>query len=938
MSADFFEAPEVDVLGGMLPAYEVQLLIAKGGMGAVYKACQRSLDRDVAIKILPREFGADPQFLASFETEAKAMARLNHPNLIAVYDYGEVAGMPYIVMEYVNGKSLYHSAVNLKVEPAQAVGIVKGICDGLAHAHENGVIHRDIKPANILLTPRAVPKIGDFGLARPLDTDGEGLAMGTPGYVAREVIHHPEKADRRSDLFALGVVLYELLVGKHPPYDSTPPASTLCSCDPALDRICEKAMNPLAELRYQTAEEMSAALDGWLRHHASGAQAAASPAARAFGGPRPIVPPTAGFSRESRRRASSSAAVKGMVMLAAAIVVAAVGWTKFSDSQRAKEDALRKAQTQTPPPQQVAEKTPEAPVSQDTPPEKSAPERVPAPRGERTLESLARLKSALVAGDRAEMPAGSVKLGDGYFMVMPQPMSWGAASAFAAEYGAHLFVAKTATDLEKLTLLMPAGVDGAETGVWLGAGSAGVKYQWSWVDGSPWQAEMKPEGAGSYVILDGKGELRAREANDRYPFAMQWREDGKNPAALAEMLARTGDAINAGTPLYPPGTLEHEGSRIFIATAPMSYGQAAELAASAGGKLMAPATKELDEWLAKKLPADDSGSDGFWLGGTRAEGAWAWATGEPWEYTRWIDDSASEGPGDKLKLIPGQAWAGDAADTTAAGFIIEWPAAGKALASGAAHAQEETPKAPEVELPPALLELEAKAKQLLEDLAKERDKGLAANVKNLNWELDNWLSNLSKNEVNAWRRDVNLLKQAVRKNRIPQKLGNGFRMSQPMSKIATYCTEKQAAIDADFDSKAIKIRDSYVTRMMAARDGAAPDLAAAIQRRIEIANKMEPWLEGFGVQGTKQLQAGGFRIISATYATWDKSADVTERVRELLVEEHRAFHVGPGELKKDPNPGWNKRLTVTYEMNGVRGSKHWGENAKVGPEDFLPAE
>ena len=225
MSLDNFEAPSLETLAALLPSYDFEAFIAKGGMGAVYKARQRRLDRDVAIKILPRELGEDAQFVASFETEAKAMAKLNHPNLISVFDYGEVDGMPYIVMEYVNGKSLFHSAQNLAVDPGQAVGIVKGICDGLAHAHENGVIHRDIKPANILLTPRAAPKIGDFGLARPVDSDGSGLVMGTPGYVAPEVLRHPGQADRRCDLFALGVVLYELLIGRCPPYDGYIPPS-----------------------------------------------------------------------------------------------------------------------------------------------------------------------------------------------------------------------------------------------------------------------------------------------------------------------------------------------------------------------------------------------------------------------------------------------------------------------------------------------------------------------------------------------------------------------------------------------------------------------------------------------------------------------------------------------------------------------------------------
>ena len=269
MDEEISDVLDVDTLAQWLPAYDFEAFVAQGGMGAIYKARQRSLDRDVAIKILPREFGEDAEFRKSFEIEAKAMARLNHPNLIGVYDFGDLDGLPYIVMEFVNGKSLFHSAYNLAVDPVQAVEIVHGICNGLAHAHENGVIHRDIKPANILLTPKAVPKIGDFGLARPTEGDQSGMVMGTPGYAAPEVTEDPDKADRRSDLFALGVVLYELLIGRCPPYESTPPPSSLSSCDPALDKICEKAMHPNAALRYASAEEMSAALGTWLKKAAA---------------------------------------------------------------------------------------------------------------------------------------------------------------------------------------------------------------------------------------------------------------------------------------------------------------------------------------------------------------------------------------------------------------------------------------------------------------------------------------------------------------------------------------------------------------------------------------------------------------------------------------------------------------------------------------------
>ncbi|MCX6867500.1 MAG: serine/threonine-protein kinase, partial [Verrucomicrobia bacterium] len=144
-----FLAPELAQLVPLFPGYVLELMIATGGMGAVYRAVQKSLDRTVAIKILSREFSKDAAFCAGFEAEAKAMAHLNHPNLIGVYDFGEVDGMRYIIMEYVPGKSLFHSAHGIAIDPGEVIRLVTGICNGLAHAHKNGIIHRDIKPSNI---------------------------------------------------------------------------------------------------------------------------------------------------------------------------------------------------------------------------------------------------------------------------------------------------------------------------------------------------------------------------------------------------------------------------------------------------------------------------------------------------------------------------------------------------------------------------------------------------------------------------------------------------------------------------------------------------------------------------------------------------------------------------------------------------------------------
>lgn len=261
MSPKPFEIREIDSLADLLPAFEFDSLLGQGRMGAVYKARQRSLDRDVAIKVLPRELGADPFFRSSFQAEAKAMARLTHPNLIRVYDSGDLDGLLYMVMEYVPGKSLLHSAHGIAIDPKQAVEIVIAACRGLAHAHENGVIHRNLKPANILLTSRCEPKIGDFGLARCTRADANGHAMGSPGYMAPEAIDHPAKGDPHSDVFAIGVVLRELLTGI--PAGNEDTAEPVVS-DPRLAVICRNATHPDPALRYPDASSLAEQLTGWM--------------------------------------------------------------------------------------------------------------------------------------------------------------------------------------------------------------------------------------------------------------------------------------------------------------------------------------------------------------------------------------------------------------------------------------------------------------------------------------------------------------------------------------------------------------------------------------------------------------------------------------------------------------------------------------------------
>ncbi|MEI8037065.1 MAG: serine/threonine-protein kinase [Verrucomicrobiota bacterium] len=362
-----FLAPEPADLAPLFPGYELHGLIATGGMGAVYLAVQKSLERMVAIKILPQEFSTDAAFCAGFEAEAKAMARLNHPNLIGVYDFGEVNGMLFIIMEYVPGKSLFHSAHGLAIDPEEVIRLVIGICSGLAHAHANGIIHRDIKPSNILLDQNAQPKIGDFGLAHPVGRtvqDGEGI-FGTPHYTAPEVVSAPRSVNFRADLFSVGVLLHELLTGRLPAEDPRP-ASVIMPCDPRFDAIIRRATDPLPERRYASAEEIANDLRAITQPtpHRGGAGAPSA-------GPPRAVP---GRTRANANKKKSSS-LPTILLLLLVIVIAAAAYQYFAPARAAKKSAPA-APAQAPATTPVPEA---APVPPPTPEPEAAPAPAPAP-------------------------------------------------------------------------------------------------------------------------------------------------------------------------------------------------------------------------------------------------------------------------------------------------------------------------------------------------------------------------------------------------------------------------------------------------------------------------------------------------------------------------------------------------------------------------------
>jgi hypothetical protein len=245
--------------GSTFARYEILGVIGRGGMGTVYRARHPGLDRVVALKVLAPRLAADPEFVARFEREARTLASLSHPNIVAVHDTGVEAGTPYLVMEFVEGVSLRKLLAERRLPPEEALGIVPPLCDALEYAHARGVVHRDVKPENILIDTKGRTKIADFGLAFIVGVDATRLtradiSMGTPHYMAPEQVESSRQVDHRADIYSMGVVLYEMLTGELPLGRFAPP-SEKSKVNRRLDEIVLRALEKEPARRYQQVTE-----------------------------------------------------------------------------------------------------------------------------------------------------------------------------------------------------------------------------------------------------------------------------------------------------------------------------------------------------------------------------------------------------------------------------------------------------------------------------------------------------------------------------------------------------------------------------------------------------------------------------------------------------------------------------------------------------------
>ena len=265
------------LVGHTLGAYQLVERLGQGGMATVYKAFEPALDRYVAIKVLPQFFARDPNFMQRFRREAKAIAQLNHPNIVPIHSYGEESGITYIAMRYVEEGALMQMRGEM-LQPERAIRLILPVAKALAYAHKQGILHRDIKPGNVLLSEGDWPLLTDFGLAKMVESSTQltktGVGVGTPMYMSPEQGQGAE-VDQRTDIYSLGIMLYELVTGdvpfragtpmaiviKHITAPIPPPRAINPQIPESLERIILKATSKSPDNRYRDADEMAAALE-----------------------------------------------------------------------------------------------------------------------------------------------------------------------------------------------------------------------------------------------------------------------------------------------------------------------------------------------------------------------------------------------------------------------------------------------------------------------------------------------------------------------------------------------------------------------------------------------------------------------------------------------------------------------------------------------------
>ena len=836
MSDSPFKAPSLKTMNSLIPGFAFTSIVTSNSHGAVYFASQKSLDRLVAIKLL------SPGSIGASEGKARFAAGLKHSNIISIYDSGIVEGMPYLVMEFVPGKSLAHSTRGMSVELGQAMVLIDGICKGLAHAHEHGIFHGHFDSSSVLLNQKAEPKIGNFGLLHSTKDDAADNTL--KGYTAPEVVKDPAAATARSDIYSIAAVFYELLTGWRHKLDIGSPAE-IAEFSPQVYAVLKQATDPDQAKRMADVHSFHEALKQAVEGRNTKLATIKKPQ------PRKSSMANRGVTNEATTKITTLNAVnvgfdwkivRNLIIIAGLLVGISITLQRraklraeqeqknieilalnAADLERANSDAAEirsLALSELPVRPSTTLVTPQITGKTESP-----------------MESLERLHTRLRTGIRSEMPIGSVSKGHSDYFLVSNAMTWADAAWFAEDHGGHLAIPETEADPAWLSRVVSK-----DKVTWIGVARGGDS--WVQADGSIWNSEKAPTGSGSHISLDNGRLVAADGSASKHPFIIQWHRDGSNPGKLDSLLATTKKSLSQAAPLFPPGTITMGSRHYLYVTRPVLWNEAKALAESSGGSLLVVSDEE-EAANVKSMTLRIDRKSQIWLGGFLEGSLWVWVTGEPWEVPGWADDAKISNGNSALCMRPGSGWDSKNSEEEASGFIIEW--SGDAKSIGAGKVMPDTAGDDTA----ALL---ARAKELVIAAKRKYHEANIANSKNLGWDLDTFIKSLSKSGQTQWEPQVDLIKSCVRDDRLEVKelKSKDISYTAEMLKLANYYTGKQIEIDSEFASSSEIIRNAFISKMseIKTKEQASGQLKLTndAANAIKAAADLDAWFESFSVQ------------------------------------------------------------------------------------------
>ena len=770
--------------------------------------------------------------------------------------------MPYLMMEFVPGKSLARSMKGGAIEFALSLTILKELCEGVGHAHEKEVIHGNLSPYDILLTQKASPKIGNFGLGPDVHTL-EGVEV--PDHFTAPEVLDGEAPTEASDIFSLAAIFYELITAT--PYRfGGPRPSSLEDTPEAVDEILLEALSKDPEKRGNSAFKFYERLRQAAKSKKDAPPAVPQTAEEKTLEKKPAAPkegardkaPVKPQGRAQRRRAAQAKApaktvpaailrasntplVKVVAILVLLIAIHQVWSYRKSLKEKRSAQVNRKQAGQAPVVNQfeMVDAGPSQPTQPKPPPTRPADDDTPVEFGfpedqETPMDSLERLRDSLAQGTRSEMPMGSINKGNHHYFFVEEAKSWADALAFAERHGGSL--ARPGSDMSW------RGVGPMRTqDIWLGAARSGAD-SFTLLDGKSWSPSGGVSGSGAFIYQSANGGFHGASADTTKPFVIQWSKDGSQPATIEAQLAATASSLNGSSPSYPPLTVA-AGSRHYLPVArEATWEEARALAESAGGQLAALSDEgELAEL--RKAAASNPSCREFWVGGHLAGESWAWVTKEPWRAVAWLNDDNAASDDAAMFLNPSTGVDAKRKSDSLAGFIIEW------------SKDAESNKAPANQGPgpgDAIADLTKRAMELVVKAGVDKEEAHKKNTDKLAWDLDAHIRGLKKSDQDAIRPEMKTLKECVQNNRLHKETidASGARLNPFMAKLCNYIIDKQARIDREHVTNLQAIHRSYLTKLGQLRDQAkqAGQIKAQLKASelIDGSQNFDAWVTSMG--------------------------------------------------------------------------------------------